>query len=119
MVLEDWTTGGKATLVLDEGCRCAGSVGTVRSYVVEEITSVKEGVLMEPVSAAMVLVAAALGDDLHLRAGVAAEFSVKVVADQLEFLHAVIAEGSGSSFTSRRKIAADDAVNRDVVCASA
>src|SRR6185312_15597972 len=109
----------ETALILDKGSRQTRAVRAIGSHIVKEIAGIKESVLMEPVSTAMELVATALGDDLDLRAGISAELSVKIIADQLKFLHAIVAERAGPSFTSGGKITTDNAVNGNVVGASA
>src|SRR5262245_6426618 len=109
MVLEDRPANRKTALVLHKRRGVSGSRCTVRLYVVKEITCVEEGILVEPVRAAVEFVGPSLGDDLDLRAGVAAELGIEVVADDLDFLDAVIAERAESGFARGGEIAADDA----------
>src|SRR5262245_10172726 len=119
MVLDHRAANRKTTLVLHKRCGCSRSVRTIRLYVVEEVACVEEGVLVKPVRAAVEFVSPTLGDDLDLRAGVAAELGVEVIADYLDFLDAVIAERAQSRFSCGGDIAADDAVNGNVVGAPA
>src|SRR5712692_10078531 len=113
MVLVDWAAKSEATLVLVEPGHVARRAA--RGGGQEKVAGVEVAGLVKIVGRAMEGVAPALGDDLRLRAGVAAEFRVEVVRNQLEFLHAVIAEGAEARFSRCREIAGDDAVYGDVV----
>src|SRR5260370_18387085 len=81
MALKDRAAKSETTLVLREpGYEARGSIGVGGG---EEVAGKESVALIEPIGRAMEIVGSVLGDNLYLRAGVAPEFGIEVVLDQL------------------------------------
>src|SRR5689334_19981605 len=110
MVLNDWAAGRESPLVLNKrgGFSC----------VIEKISRIQSGVLMEPVRSPMVIVRATLGNKLHLGTAVPSELRREVVRNQLKFLYGIEAKGTHSRRPGSRDVRGCNVVYRDVVTAT-
>ena len=66
----------------------------------------------------MEFVGAVLGNDLYLRAGIAAVLGVEVVSDDVELFDGVSRQGSGTAFPGGRDVSSGRIIDRDVVASS-
>src|SRR5258708_31901181 len=111
VVLNHRSTSDKTPLVLNEWSGFSRGI--------EKVSSIKRGVLMEPVHCSVVVICAALCNDLVLRAGVPAKLSREVIRDQLDFLYRIQAKSPGFRRPRRRDVRRSDVVHRDVVSPAA